>query len=504
MKNYKKISIIILILSSFFAQANDTLFINSEIKRATVYPEGARLSRIGNTKVSTGTTTIVFENITDKFSTKGIQIKCDKNVKLLDIMTRKNYANVKETNKKISSLTSNQKTLQRSMGKSQTILQVFIKEEKMILANQTVVSRQVDLSIEEITKIAEFYRKRLSEISAEKIRINRQIKSQQNKINTILKQLNELNARRKTVTNEIVVSLSSSKVQNLKLTAEYYTNNAGWTPIYDIRVDDISKPVTLVYKAEVFQNTSNDWKNIDVKLSTSNPSQTNTKPVILPWTLHFVSHRNSVSRSKNNTGRTSFVFNIENKYSIPSDGKKHSLEINKYMLNAEYEYFAVPKKDTKAYLTARVTEWEKYHLLNGKTNLFFEGTMIGESVLDLNTASDTIDISLGEDKNIVIERENLKSFNKKQYAGNKQIDERAFEIKVRNNKNREIKLRIEDQIPVSKNNKIDVKLISAEQGEVTETDGKITWILKQAPNKSTTLKFHYSVKYPKSERVELE
>ena len=81
------------------------------------------------------------------------------------------------------------------------------------------------------------------------------------------------------------------------LTAEYFTNNAGWTPIYDIRVDDISKPINLIYKADVFQNTGNDWKNIDVTLSTNNPSRNNTQPIISAWKLYFISQSQSFSNT---------------------------------------------------------------------------------------------------------------------------------------------------------------------------------------------------------------
>ena len=504
MKNYKIVLILVLIFASFSASASDTLFVSSKIKKATIFSEGARLSRTGKLKVKKGVNIVVFKDVTDMFSNKGIQVKSNRNITLLGIMTRKNFSENKETNKKMLSISLKQRKLRKSIKKLQTELQVYSDEESMILANQSVISSQKDLAIEEITKIAIFYRKRLSEIKSKKLKITRLITTHNNKITNINRQLNELNARRKIVTNEVIVSLSSAITQNINLTVVYFTKNAGWTPIYDIRVDDISKPVKLSYKAEVFQNTGNDWKNIKIKLSTNNPSKSNTQPVIKPWTLHFINYDNSSSKDGKNKSRTSHVFAVKNKHSIPSDGKNHSIIIKKHSLNAEYEYFAVPKLDKKVYLTARISDWEKYNLLNGKSNLFFKGTFIGDAVLDLNTASDTIDISLGEDKNIVIERENMKSYNKRQAIGNKQTEERVFEITVRNNKNRKIRIRIEDQIPVSKNDDIYVKLISAEKGKVTEVDGKITWILEQKPNTSTKLKFHYSVKYPKRESVKLE
>ena len=60
--------------------------------------------------------------------------------------------------------------------------------------------------------------------------------------------------------------------------------------------------------------------------------------------------------------------------------------------------------------TGKVTNWEELNLFDGELNLFFEGAYLGKSLLDLQSASDTLDISLGKDKGIVIQRKKLKEF----------------------------------------------------------------------------------------------
>lgn len=110
--------------------------------------------------------------------------------------------------------------------------------------------------------------------------------------------------------------------------------------------------------------------------------------------------------------------------------------------------------------------------------MFFEGTYIGTNLLDVRFASDTLDVSLGRDKSIVVERKMLKEFKKKEFIGNEAIDVRKYEILVKNNKKQEINLMIEDQFTVSSDQRIEVKQEEKAGGKVDGNSGIITWVLK--------------------------
>ena len=128
---------------------------------------------------------------------------------------------------------------------------------------------------------------------------------------------------------------------------------------------------------------------------------------------------------------TSVEFKIEIPYSIPTSGKQFTVDIKEHSLPAYYEYYCAPKLDKDAFLTAQVTDWDDLNLLNGEANLFFEGTYLGKSLLDVQNVEDTLNISLGRDKNIVVTRTKLKEFSKKKFLSNKKIDSRAWDIEVR-------------------------------------------------------------------------
>jgi hypothetical protein len=200
---------------------------------------------------------------------------------------------------------------------------------------------------------------------------------------------------------------------------------------------------------------------------------------------------------------TNVEFEIKEKYSIPNEGKPYTVEMVQYEMDAEYEYFCVPKLDQNAYLTARVSGWEDLNLLEGEANLYFEGTYLGKTLLNVRQVTDTMDISLGRDRNLVVKRKKLQEDRKTNLSG-KRREARAFEIEVRNQKQQVVRITIEDQFPVSQTEEIEVTKGDYEGAELDDVTGKLKWKLELKPNQSEKLKFDYEVKFPKGKTVQLE
>lgn len=202
--------------------------------------------------------------------------------------------------------------------------------------------------------------------------------------------------------------------------------------------------------------------------------------------------------------QTTVEFDIESPYTIPNDGKEYAVEMTQYSLPATYDYYCAPKLDTDVFLTAQVSDWAQYNLLRGESNLFFEGTYLGKSLLDVDNTSDTLNISLGRDKSIVVSREKLKDFSSKQFIGANQKINIAWEINVRNNKKQAINITIQDQFPISMNKEIQVEKIDYEGAILKEDTSILTWKYELGGGKSEKLGFRYEVKYPKGKTVPLE
>jgi hypothetical protein len=202
--------------------------------------------------------------------------------------------------------------------------------------------------------------------------------------------------------------------------------------------------------------------------------------------------------------QTSVDFEIKIPYTVKSDNKSYVVDIDVYKLPAFYQYYSVPKVDKTAFLTANITDWEKYYLLEGEANIFFEGTFVGKSLLDVRYASDTLQISLGRDKNVSVTREKIKDFTSKKFIGSKKEEARAWDIIVKNNKSQPINMVVYDQVPVSTLDEIKVEISKISGAKKNPTTGELKWEFKLDPKKSKEFKLQYSVKYPKNRNLIIE
>jgi uncharacterized protein (TIGR02231 family) len=197
-------------------------------------------------------------------------------------------------------------------------------------------------------------------------------------------------------------------------------------------------------------------------------------------------------------------FDIAERYTINSGAATIMVAIQTIQAGAGYQYYCAPRLDKDVFLTARLTDWEKFNLLEGQANVFFEGTFIGNTLLDTRYLSDTLEISLGRDKSVKVERIKSKEFNKRQKLGSDNIAYRQWDITARNGKQQSISIMIEDQFPLSSDSRIDVKREERSGARLDDKTGIVTWEYKLDPGTSKSATLKYSVKFPKGSYVGLD
>ncbi|MBN2350673.1 MAG: mucoidy inhibitor MuiA family protein [Bacteroidales bacterium] len=202
--------------------------------------------------------------------------------------------------------------------------------------------------------------------------------------------------------------------------------------------------------------------------------------------------------------QTTVDFELKIPYTVKSDNKSYSVDLEVYNLPAFYQYYSVPKIDKDAFLIANITDWEKYNLLEGEANIFFEDTYVGKSILDVRYASDTLQISLGRDKNVNISREKIKDYTTKQFIGTKKIESRAWLTTVKNNKSQKINIVILDQVPVSTLEEIEITTDKNSGAIQNVESGEVKWMFSLDPKVKKELELKYSVKYPKYRNLIIE
>ena len=197
-------------------------------------------------------------------------------------------------------------------------------------------------------------------------------------------------------------------------------------------------------------------------------------------------------------------FQIETPFSVPSDDADHRVAIATYQMKADYEYHAVPKLDESIYLVAQISGWEKLNLLNGESNLYFDGTYIGKSYIDVNSSKDTLSFSLGKDKKMVVSRKRSEEMSKTRLLGNRYKYEVTWDFTIRNNGGAAIPVIVKDHFPISINEDIKVKQGSFEGAVLDEKTGILTWKFTTNKGETKQFKFDYQVDYGKNQPVYLE
>ena len=197
-------------------------------------------------------------------------------------------------------------------------------------------------------------------------------------------------------------------------------------------------------------------------------------------------------------------YQIQSKMSIPTDGMDHRVQIANFDLDASYEYHTAPKIDPAVFLAAQVTGWEKLNLLSGESNIYFDGTYIGKSFIDVNSTKDTLSFSFGKDSKVIVERTKVKDKSSNKVLGSRQKYEVTWEIRMRNNGGASIPIIVKDQFPISTNN--DIKVRNGEFGtaQLTEKTGILVWKLNLPLGGSQNLQFGYTVDYQKGYTLYLE
>ena len=515
--------------------------LNSTIERVTVFFSGAQVTRTASTPLSTGRSELVFKGLTPNLDTRSVQVRGEGDFTVLSVTPRTNFLESASKLDTIKDLEEELSVLQDRIALENNQLSVLQQEEAFLQRNQVQLLgvSNTTAKLEDLKQVAEYQRIRLSEILNKKFEIQKDLAKLKLSTARINAQLLEMNAKKNTITSEIVVVVNAPAATSAKFSLSYVVPNAGWKPTYDLRVKDIATPLSMQMKANVQQATSEDWKDVRLTLSSGNPMESGLKPELQTWRLGFaqpvsklydkleesavinnVTANVAVRAAKNNNDdekpkgyfslqvkesqqMTATSFDIDLPYTIPSDNKPQTVEIKSLDLPATYQYFAAPKLDKDAFLTAQIVDWEQYNLLSGEANLFLEGTFMGKTLLNTLTTDDTLNISLGRDKNVVVMRTKLKDFSKTKFLSDKRTDSRGFETTVRNKRGQPLSITVEDQVPISTTKDIE---IVPETGDavVDLPTGKLTWKLDVPAGKEKKVKFNYKVTYPKAQKVILE
>jgi uncharacterized protein (TIGR02231 family) len=529
----KKVIAFVFLLFSVMAYSQDTeKELKSKITEVTVFLNNAQITRLGNMQIPKGNSTVVLKGLSSYIDNSSIQVTAKGEFTILSVNYNLNYIQETARSKQINELLARIAVIDDSLNVNKAKSEVNKETLDLLNKNKKLGSETSGTDINQLKLAVAYYEKELTSLKAGEIQISKKNKALEEEKTRLNNQLNELNSRQNQPSGEISVRVQSDNVAEAEFRVSYLVANAGWTPVYDIRAKDVSSPIEMKYNANVFQNSGEDWDNVNLSLSNSNPNLSGSAPEIFPWYIGFIEPRPQMYETgaamksqemKMDAGgaeekpmaartmevsvvenQTSFNFKVNIPYSLKSNGNLLKVDLTTYSIPAEYQYYAAPKLDKDAFLIANITGWDKYNLLQGEASLYFENTYVGKSTINPDIQSDTMKISLGRDKSIVITRKKVDEFTQRKTIGANKVDTRGFVTSVRNNKSKPVNLIIVDQIPVSTRSEIVVNPLEVSGAISDKLTGILKWELQLNSLDQKDLKFQYEVKYPKNQRIILE
>lgn len=285
----------LLCVHTLYTQAQEATIVPATIKSAIVYKQGATLTHKVPVSIAKGNHEIVIKNVANQIDEKSIQINAPSHLTIMSVSFTRNYKEQKD-----NTIVLPNTALQQARRTLTQIVNKRLAEEntlQLLQNNQQISGTQTGITVAELSKLTEFYKKQQLVIRDSIALYQEQEQLQRNLIAQLERESGVAYTPAKEEGGYIVLQVMANQAVNQDITINYLTPSAQWYPTYDFKIANVNQPLNIVYKGNVSQTTGIDWKQTTLSLSTNNPAQGNTAPEVTPWFLSYGSNVTRYERS---------------------------------------------------------------------------------------------------------------------------------------------------------------------------------------------------------------
>ncbi len=523
--------------------------VDSTIAAVTVYTDRAVVTRTATVELTAGTTELVFSNLPQALQDRSLQVsgKGTAQATILDVGARQTYVDfaanprVKELEDQLRGLNQQVRGVDDSSGVLNAQAAMLERMEVALFAAPT---KEVPRAgVEEFSAALTYLTAQRTRLARERTELDEQRTDLQNKINTVQRQLNELRGAGNRAFKTVTVRVAAPMAGRLDVTLAYTVPGASWAPNYDARITSGEPTIELGYFGLVRQNTGEDWKDVALTLSTARPALGGAAPKLGVWELNVfdpialeaqarqqalaqqemrLSMRKVASApmamaadmaapavdaematATVEAGATSATFRIATASSIPSDNSPQKVPVTSAKLKAEPAYHTTPKQVTTAYLTSKVSNDTDFPFLAGPMNVFLDRTFVATSRLETVMPGEKFALALGADEGISVQHQRVQKFVEQTGLITKSTRlTYEYLITIQNNKRSAERIIVTDQVPLSRNEKIIVRVQAPPEREVKPDDaGLLKWTLDLKPGEKRELTVKFTIEHPNDVNV---
>jgi uncharacterized protein (TIGR02231 family) len=349
---------------------------------------------------------------------------------------------------------------------------------------------------------------------------------------------------------EVRIDLNAASAAPALLRVTYAVRGARWTPAYDARLDTAVKDgkpsLELIRRAEIVQTTGEDWADVALAVSTVRTAQGGSAPDLRPLIVRYPAPAAPPSpvanmrvgqswapgsmgqippeaavrgldqtRSKQaeeqqavlDTNGFQAVFRIPGRIAVPAGQGSKSFRIASATIAPELMVHAVPALAETAFLQASFKHAEDAPLLPGRVSIYRDGVFVGRSPMTLAAKDEVVRLGFGADEKVKVARTVVRrNEGTAGLIGSSKTDEREFKTVIRNGHEFAIRVAIEDQLPVSESEDIQVEMLPVSTQptarDLRDRRGVTEWAFELKPGETREIKFGWRVRWPKDKAIQ--
>ncbi|HEY9728483.1 MAG TPA: mucoidy inhibitor MuiA family protein [Chroococcales cyanobacterium] len=524
--------------------------IDTQITEVTVYSDRARVTRRGKGTLTGQEQELAIAGLPMTLQTESVRATGAGTVavRLLGVRTEKVFSTepvaerVAQLARAIQQLKKRKRIIQNQLASRQLPRRfIQILTEKSVqyfsrsLSQKTVGLHETD---EFLNFLERRYRADIDAIA--------QYQEQQQKLDRELEvlqqQLEQVKHPRPKESWSIIVTVATAVAGDLDLDVSYVVDRASWTPLYDLHTSSSGDRLTLSYLAQVKQTTGEDWLGAALTLSTAKPGLGTLPPKLEPWYIEvprpllspsaLPAPASALSRSEAKKRQLAasqeddvidmnditmiaepialetvaaavskeggvITFQLDGNSNIPSDGAPHKVTIFSDDYPSRPEYIAIPKLVSFAYLQAAVTNPSTgATLLPGKANIFRENTFVGTTELENISPGQEFKLNLGIDEGLKIQRDLVERQVDKKLIGNQCRTTYAYRLAIANLQDVPTSLTLKEQLPVSRDEKIKVRLTQTNPKIQLGEMGLLEWKIDLPAQHKREISYQFVIEHP--------
>jgi uncharacterized protein (TIGR02231 family) len=348
---------------------------------------------------------------------------------------------------------------------------------------------------------------------------------------------------------DVRIDLNSDGPAPVLLRVTYAVRGARWNPVYDARLETGTKDkpasLELIRRAEIVQHTGEDWADVALSVSTVRTARGGSAPELRPLIVRYpvmnqlaapkpaasvdqyVARGGLVQESRESSRYDDFrlrkaeeqqaaldaggfqvVFRVPGRIAVPAGQGAKSFRIASTTIAPELMVHAVPALAETAYLQASFKQTDEAPLLAGQVSIYRDGIFVGRSPMALAAKDETVRLGFGADEKVQIARKVLRRLEGTAgLIGSSKIDEREFKTTIRNGHDFPIRVAIEDQLPVSEIDDIQVEMLPVTTvptaRDLRDRRGVLEWAFEAKPGESRDIKLGWRLRWPKDKAVQM-